>query len=206
MRVGKKIGLVVVVGILAATGAYADQGTDLLAALESGQVWAQFWGAGPTAVQGMVGRSPYGPRGLTVAPGTQFWGQRRGVQGMTTFGSVPIDLSQRRFAYVRIPAACTNIGLRTPTPADVMIAAACPDTRMARLTQVIAKRKPPHPAVQLAVWAVANNPSRGMIDRYLHETITGQQPSAVAERDKLVITAENLLREAGLKPGEFRMF
>ena len=77
---------------------------------------------------------------------------------------------------------------------------------MARLTQVIAKRKPPQPAAQLAVWAVANNPAPGQIDRYLHEVVNSGQPDAVKKRKELITTAENLLREAGLAPAKFRMF
>ncbi len=205
---GKKIGLIVVVGMLAGLGGvYGEEGTaDLLVSLERGEVWAQFRGAGDAAIEGVVGRSPYGPRSLNISPGTQFWGQRPGIQGMTTLGSVNIDLSQRRLASVRIPAACTNIGLRTPTPADIMVPAACPDRRMARLTQVIASRRPPHPAAQLAVWAVANNPAPWQIHRYLHEVVSPEQPDAEAKRQKLLSTAENLLREAGLRSGQFRMF
>ena len=207
MRVGRKIGLVASIGVLMTLATTCPaQAVDLLAALESGQVWAQFWGAGPTAVQGTVGRSPYGPQSVTVSPGTQFWGQRQGVQGMSTWGSVPIDLSEQRIAHVRIPAACTNIGLRTPTPADRMVPARCPDMRMARLATVIGKRKPSHPAAQLAVWAVANNPPRGAIDQYLHDTVSAQQPGATMKREKLVSTAVSLLREAGLSPSQFRMF
>ncbi len=208
MRARTKTALIVVVlVVLGSGGVWAEQGpVDLLVALESGQVWAQFRGAGPTALQGTVGRSPYGPANLSVTPGTQFQSQRPGVQGMTTFGSLNIDLSQRRIASIRIPAACTNIGLRTPTPADMMIPTACPNRRMARLTRVIARRKPPHPAAQLAVWAVANNPGRWQIEGYLREAANPNGPGAVSKRDKLITTAESLLREAGLRPSTFRMF
>lgn len=208
MRAGQKIGVLVAVAMLVGLGAgHGEQSSvDLLAALESGQVWAQFWGAGPTAVQGVVGRSAYGPQSLTVSPGTQFWSQRGGVQGMTSMWGRRIDLSGQRLAHVRIPAACTNIGLRTPTPGDKMVIASCPDRRMVRLAMVMDRRKPPHAAAQLAVWAVANNPPRGAIERYLHATVGAQQSGATMKREKLVATAVSLLREAGLQPREFQMF
>jgi len=208
MGIGKKMGVIVVVGIVVGIGgAYGEEtAADLPARLERGEVWAQGWGAGDAAVEGMIGRSAYGPRSVSIAPGTQFWSQRQGVQGMTTIGSLHIDLSRQWAAKVHIPAACTNIGLRTPTAVDRMVIASCPDRRMARLTQVIASRRPPQPAAQLAVWAVANNPAPAQIDRYLHEVVNSGQPEAVNKRQGLMITAASLLREAGLAPDEFRMF
>ncbi len=203
-----KLSAIVVVVLLLGWGtAYGQEGAvDLLAALDRGQIWAQFRGAGPDAVQGMVGRTTYGPSNVSIGPGTQFWGQRGGVQGMTTLGAVNIDLSGQRMARVRIPVACTNIGLRTPTPTDVMVAAPCPDQRMRRLAGVIARRQPPHPAAQLAVWAVANNPPEWQIDRYLREVVGPGQPAVARKREELVVSAEKLLRAAGLSPIEFRMF
>ena len=114
MEVGKKLGLIVIVAMLAGLGGVYGEASaaDLLVSLERGEVWAQFRGAGESAIQGVVGRSAYGPGSLTISPGTQFWGQRPGVQGMTTLGAVHIDLSQQRLASVRIPAACTRYWYR----------------------------------------------------------------------------------------------
>ena len=209
MRAGEKMGLLVLVAMLAGLGAaHAQQApVDLLTALQSGQLWAQFWGAGPTAVQGVVGRSTFGPESATISPGTQLWGQYPGMQGMSTLGSVQIDLSGQRLARVHIPVACTNLGLRTPTPGDRMVLAACPDRRMARLAAVIGKRRPSHPAAQLAVWAVANDPPREATDRYLYQTLQqAPPPEALADMDLLVSAAANVLKEAGLQPAAFRMF
>lgn len=207
MRARCMIGLVLGVLMLAGLAAHAEQDSvDLLAAVESGQVWARFWGAGPSAVQGVVERSAYGPSSVTVSPGTQFWAQYRGTQGMTTLGSVRIDLSDRRVAQVQIPTACTNLGLRTPAPVDTMILASCPNRAMARLAAAIDRLGPPHPAAQLAVWAVANDPPRVALAPFLHEVIGPPRPEAASELDRLLSAAAMLLEEAGLEPAAFRMF
>ena len=208
MRRREKMGLLVLVAMLASLGAaYAEaDAVELVAGLESGELWAQFWGAGPTAVQGIVGRSAFGPGSATISPGTQFWGQYPGMQGMTTLRGQHIDLSGQRLAHVRIPVACTNLGLRTPTPGDTMVIAACPDRRMARLAAVIETRKPPQPAAQLAVWAIANDPPREVVGRYLYQTVNAPPPEALVEMELLAGTTANLLKEAGLQPSAFRMF
>lgn len=179
---------------------------DLLSALQAGQVWAEFRGAGDTAVTGVVGRNGPGPQQLIVPSGTQFLAQRPGVQGMSVIGSVPIDLGEQHIASVYIPTACTNIGLATPTTDDIMFAAACPDERLARLAVVLDKAGAPHPATQLAVWAVANNPQPWLIQMYLRQVCPGESPDAAQARGQLLMTAAELLAEAGLDPSQFAMF
>ena len=62
------------------------------------------------------------------------------------------------------------------------------------------------PVAQLATWAVANNPPRAGIERYLNEVVAGVQAPPQLEKSRLLRQAADLLRTAKLKPGEFRMF
>jgi len=62
------------------------------------------------------------------------------------------------------------------------------------------------PVAQLATWAVANNPPRAGIERYLNEVVAGVQAPPQWEKSRLLRQAADLLRAAKLNPGEFRMF
>lgn len=180
---------------------------DLLVAMERGQVDAVFYGNGDESVRGRIRRTPFGPEQLYVAPGTQFWAQQPGLQGMTTLGWVPIDLSARAVAYVEIPTACTNYDLPAPTSYHRMVPTCCPDVRMAALSEYIGRARPPRETAQIAVWAVANNPSWDEIAGYVEARA---QAAGAGQAEAVVATyrarAAELLRAVGFRTSEFRMF
>ena len=192
--------------VLAATD--APQAVGLLSALDSGQLRAEFHGAGDRMVTGVIARAEDGPQQAVIAPGTQFWAQRGGVQGQTNLGSVPIDLRDRLVAIVSFPTCCTNLLLPAPTPEDVMIPVVCPDSRLAALLGKPAIAQAPHMAVQAAVWAIAND-ARARDVRWvlLHQKEAG---ATLAQRsqwaDAMVAQAGDLLRSIGLEPASFRLF
>ncbi len=182
---------------------------DLLQALDEGTIWAEFYGTGDLGVDATIGRNPGGPKFVAIAPGTQFWAQRGGRQGQSTLGWVPVDLSKNAVVHLRIPTACTNISRRAPTPEDEMFPEACPDDRMARLCAVVIPEHDEINVAQLAVWAVANNPSRRALQRQeqymVDEQITDPE-ARTAAFEKLLSSAAELLERADLKPSKFRMF
>jgi len=182
---------------------------ELLEALDTGGIWAEFYGTGELGVDATIGRNPGGPSFVAIAPGTQFWAQAGGRQGQSTLGWVPVDLSTNAVAHLRIPTACTNINRRAPTPDDEMFATACPDDRMARLCAGVVTEQDHIDVVQLAVWAVANNPSRRTLQRHeadmVDEEITNPQAREAAF-EKLLASTAKLLQRADLDPGAFRMF
>lgn len=204
----RKAALMAGLVLLAGTGALArETPVNLLDALESGQVEAVFYGNGDESVRGRIRRTPYGPETLYVAPGTQFWAQQPGLQGMTTLGWVPIDLSRRAIAYVEIPTACTNYDRPAPTPYHRMIPTRCPDVRMAALSEYVGQARPPREVAQLAVWAVANDPSWEEIADHVRARVAGVPPeeqAAIIEAYRA--EAARLLSAVGLWPGQFRMF
>ena len=177
---------------------------DLLEGLEEGQIWAQFWGGGDTGVNGVVSRGEGGPRGVRVSPGTQFWAQTGGRQGQTTLGSVNIDLSGQRYAQVWIPTACTNINRKAPTEKDIMYAYPCPDKDMERLSRSLTLHKPAQPIIQIAVWAVANDPPARQLGGYLRRQVRLLE-GALTTQD-IMTGAARLLEAAGLDPAGYRMF
>ncbi|HJN17712.1 MAG TPA: hypothetical protein QGH10_19595, partial [Armatimonadota bacterium] len=180
------IGLTVLlaVGLLASQAPAQLGGMDLVQALELGLVDAEFRGNGGQSVIGEIWGTPGGPRTLTIAPGTQFWaqlggigGNQRGgiggnnrgggVQGMGALGGGTINLGQNLQARVEIATACTNIGMREPGRRDVMVATRCPDDRVAKVAALATGPDVSHPVYQLAVWAIANDPPREMVDKYV---------------------------------------
>ncbi len=194
-----------VVALAALSLSHAEQ-VDLRQALQQGEVWVQFRGWGQGAVRGTIGRSAYGPQQLSIGPGTQFRAQRRGVQGMMTLGETPVDLRGRSIAQVIVPAVCTNLGWRTPTAADVLLPVKRPNNRLVGVAVAASQRRVPVPAVQIAVWAVANNPPRADIECYLNEVVAGVPAPPQLEKSRLLREAAELLRAAQLKPEEFRVF
>lgn len=177
---------------------------ELIEGLQSGQIWAQFWGAGDTGVSGVVGRAEGGPGGVTVAPGTQFWAQASGRQGQTSLGSSRIDLGSSAYAQIWIPTACTNIGRPAPTAEDIMVPSPCPSRDMARLSRSLVLEGIHRPMVQVAVWAVANDPPARALRRYLAEQVKLAEGSLTA--DDIMYGAADLLRISGLDPAAYRMF
>lgn len=205
MTLCRRVCAMVVIVLTALSLSYAEQ-VDLLQALQRGEVWVQFRGWGQGAVRGTIGRSAYGPQQLSIGPGTQFQAQRRGVQGMMTLGQTRVDLRGQSLAQVTIPAVCTNLGWRTPTAADIMVPARHPNTRLASVAVAASRRRVAPPVAQLAVWAVANNPQRADIERYLNEVVAAVQAPPQLEKSRLLRQAAELLCAAKLNPGEFHMF
>lgn len=177
---------------------------DLLEGLETGAIWAQFWGGGETGVNGIIGRDVRGPREVTIAPGTQFWAQTPGRQGMTTLGGGGVGLGGRQFMQVWIPTACTNINLRAPTEDDIMFPSPSPNPDMTRLTRSLALDMPPQPIVQVAVWAIANDPPPSRLLGYLRREARASQGALTV--DGIMHGAAQLLERAGLDPAAYRMF
>jgi len=205
MTLCRRVCAVVVIALTALSLGYAEE-VDLRQALQRGEVWAQFRGWGQDAVRGTIGRSAYGPQELSIGPGTQFQAQRGGVQGMMTLGQTRVDLRGRAIAQVIIPAVCTNLGWRTPTAADVLIPVKHPNTRLASVAAAARRGRVAASVAQLATWAVANNPPRADLERYLNEVVAGVQAPPQLEKSRLLQQAADLLRAAKLKPAEFRMF
>jgi len=198
--------LALVAPVLAATD--APPPVELLAALDSGQLSAEFHGAGDRMVTGTISRAEDGPQQAVIAPGTQFWAQLGGRQGQTNLGAVPIDLRDRMVATVSFPTCCTNLLLRAPTPQDIMIPVVCPDARLAALLGKAGITQVPHMAVQAAVWAIAND-ARAYDVRWvlLHEKAAGATHVQRSQwADAMVAQAGELLRSIGLEPANFRLF
>jgi hypothetical protein len=182
---------------------------DLIDALEDEAIWAEFRGTGDMGVDAVIGRNPGGPSHVVVSPGTQFWAQAGGRQGMSTVGSVPIDLTENAVVRLTIPTACTNISRLAPEPRHVMYATRCPDERMRILCSRVNREKDDPGAVQLAVWAIANNPSLRTVSRHwdsiIAEDIAEGDPFE-AEQERLLDEAWDLLERANMDPADFRMF
>jgi hypothetical protein len=183
--------------------------TDLLQALQEGTISAEFRGTGDLGVDAVIGRNPGGPGFVTISPGTQFWAQTPRRQGMTTLGWVPVDLSSQSVVQLRIPTACTNINLRAPDAEDEMFPAPPPDLRLATLAGLVQPDEDNIHAVQLAVWAVANNAPRHAVLRqveYMLDTDFVDDDARQAAFDALVPTAAALLHRASLEPTAYRLF
>jgi len=180
---------------------------NLLDALGSGDIDATFYGNGDESVKGRIRRSAFGPEKIVVEPGTQFWAQREGLQGMTTLGWVPVDLTRSNIAYVVIPTACTNYNLAAPTPLDRMNPVCCPEPRMAALAEQVGRAHPPQEVAQIAVWAIANNPQWNEIAGLVEAKVQADSPEERTEAAEAYrVQAVQLLRAAGVNPTRFRMF
>ncbi|MCD6361250.1 MAG: hypothetical protein J7M38_10330 [Armatimonadetes bacterium] len=206
----KKIATCLIAGLLAMSVydiAAAAEPMDLIAAIQQGKIQAEFYGNGDQSVRGRIRTRPFGPDEVYVQPGTQFWAQQEGLQGMTTVGWVPIDLRNRRFVFVDIPTACTNYNLPAPTRWTRMIPHPCPSPAMAALTETAGTLKPRQAVIQLAVWAIANNPSWEKIVGLAEARAEGDTDEERAA-DALVMRrqAAELLAAAGVAPEQFRMF
>ncbi len=200
-------GGLIVLAALPATAERRPEPMELLDALGTGRVDAVFYGNGDQSVRGRIRRSAFGPEQLYVAPGTQFWAQREGLQGMTTLGWVPIDLARGNIAYVDIPAACTNYARPAPTPYDRMNVVCCPEPRMAALAEYVGRVRPPQPVAQIAVWAVANNPEwseiAGLVEAKAADQTEEERAATVAMWRQ---QAAALMQTAGLNVASYRMF
>jgi hypothetical protein len=176
---------------------------ELLDGLARGLIRATFQGAGDTGVVGTIERDEGGPGSVTIAPGTQFWAQTAGRQGQAAVGTTRASLSQP-FAQVWVPTACTNIGRPAPTERDVMIAYACPDADMERLCRSVVLASEPRASIQVAVWAIANDPPYGQLRGYLAEQ--SELSGGALTPEGIMEGAARLLQRAGRDPADFRMF
>ncbi len=206
MRTGLRMFVCLTVGALALGLAVAEP-MDMLAALAQGKIEATFYGNGDESVRGRIRTSTFGPDEITVAPGTQFWAQQEGLQGMTTLGWVPIDLRGRPFVIVEIPTACTNYDLPAPSRWDKMIPYCCPSPKMAALTSAIGRVQPSRPVVQLAVWAVANNPTWQQVLGYAEGKATSDnEEEQAAQVLSFRQQTAQLLTNSGIDLSDLRMF
>jgi hypothetical protein len=222
--------------VLLASAAGAQLGSmDLLTAMELGLARAEFRGNGDSSVVGRIWSAPDGPTEVTLAPGTQFWAQLGGGlglgqpggglglgqpggglgqlgggrQGMGLLGQTKIDLGGDRYAQAVLPTACTDIGLPAPTRRDVMVAVRCPDPRVARITSLYGQPDVHPAAVQVAVWAVANDPPARPIDQYLQKAVKlalKTDPASTLTAEGLLQQAAELLRRADVDPELFSVF
>jgi hypothetical protein len=176
---------------------------ELLDGLERGLVRAAFWGAGDTGVMGAIERDEGGPSSVTIAPGTQFWAQTAGRQGQASVGTTRASLTGA-FAQVWVPTACTNLGRPAPTARDVMVPSPCPNADMERLCRTVVLGSEPRAAIQVAVWAVANDPPYWKLRGYLAEQSDLSDGALTPEG--IMDGAARLLQRAGRDPGDFRMF
>jgi len=229
--------VLVCLGLLAPTVGAQLGGMDLITALELGLVKAEFRGNGDSSVVGRIWGTPNGPTELTLEPGTQFWAQLGaggggfgrggglgqptggafgqlgggggGRQGMGALGQNPINLGGDRFVDVRIPTACTNIGLPAPTRNDVMVAVRCPDPRIARVASLYGQPDVHPAAVQVAVWAITDNPPAKPISQFLQRAARQLQKAdatTALSADGLLQQAADLLRRADVDPSLFTVF
>jgi hypothetical protein len=201
------LGALAVLMAMPAAAELEPEPIDLLDALGTGRIDATFYGNGDESVKGRIRRTPFGPEKIFIAPGTQFWAQREGLQGMTTLGWVPIDLSRSHVDYVTIPTACTNWGLPAPTRHDRMNPVCCPEPRMAALSEQVGRMHPPQPVAQIAVWVIANNPTWEQIEGLVLADAKAETPeerAAIAETWRQ--QAGHLMHEAGINPRKYRVF
>lgn len=183
------------------------QSMELLDALASGRVSAEFYGNGDESVRGRIMRGSAGPQIVQIDPGTQFQPTAPGRQGMGTLGSVEVDLSRQRFAWVEIPTACTDYGLPAPTPMHRMIPGPPLNHQMVVVSDTVAHLRPAREVAQIAVWAVANDPGWHEIVEWAQERVGGedqQQRTMVAESYRR--QAAHVVAQAGIDPTSYRMF
>jgi len=227
--------LLTCVGLLASMAGAQLGSMDLLTAMELGLARAEFRGNGDSSVVGRIWSAPDGPSEVTLAPGTQFWAQLggglgfgqpgggRGLgqpgggfnqlgggrQGMGLLGDNRIGLGGDRYAEVVLPTACTNIGLPAPTRRDVMVAVRCPDPRVARVASLYGQPGVYPAAVQVAVWAVANDPPAKPVNQYVQKAVRlalKADPASTLTADAILQQAAELLRRADVDPGLFTVF
>jgi len=172
------------------------------------QFWAQL-GAGGGGAFGRGGGLGQLGGGLGQLGGGGFGQLGGGRQGMGALGQNPVGLGGGRFADVRIPTACTNIGLPAPTRNDVMVAVRCPDPRIARVASLYGQPGVQPAAVQVAVWAITDNPPVKPISQFLQRAARQAQKADAATAvtpEALLQQAADLLRRADVEPGLFTVF
>ncbi len=179
---------------------------DLFSGIKSGVLQAEFRGAGDNLVTGTIRSSNPQLSQMYIPGGTQFQGQQPGRQGMNSVQPQRYGLNSSGETKITIRTACTDIGLPAPTVADVMVPMPCPDQRIARLASVVEARSAAPEAVQIAVWAIANNPPPAALRPYLERSAPGVPAIAEPKRRELMNTVASLLRDAGVDPAGIAMF
>jgi len=160
-------------------------------------------GQGSSGQLGGFGQSGSGQRGQGGL------GQLGGRQGMGALGQPSIGLSRAGYAQFVVPTACTNLGLPSPTRRDIMVPIACPDPRIAGIAALHGQLGVEPTAVQIAVWALANDPPRGAVDTYLEKAAKAARadhPDVTVTAASLLASAAALLQRVGLSPQGFRLF
>ncbi|MFW5868573.1 MAG: hypothetical protein ACOCX2_12190, partial [Armatimonadota bacterium] len=106
-----------------------------------------------------------------------------------------------------IPTACTNYDLPAPTSRDRMNPVCCPEPRMAALAEQVGRAHPPQTVAQIAVWAIANNPPWDEIAGLVEADVEAETPEELTETAEAYrLQAADLVRSAGVNPGNYRMF
>lgn len=180
---------------------------ELLEAMATGRIQAEFYGNGDQSVRGRISRGSAGPQIVQFDAGTQFQPTTPGRQGMGTLGSIEVDLSRQRIAWVEIPTACTDYDLPAPTRMDRMIPGPPLNREMVEVSDTIAYLRPDRPVAQIAVWAVANDPGWAEIVEWALERSGSddtEQAAAIAERYRQ--QAAYVIWEAGINPARYQMF
>jgi len=158
--------------------------------------------------QGGLGGGGFGQGGLGGG-GFGRGGGGGGRQGMGGLGLLNLDLGGDRYAQVTIPTACTNLGVPSPTRRDVMIPAHCPDPRVASIAALHGELGIRPAAIQLAIWAIADDPPSTAVTGYLQRAVRAEKkadPESPVTPESLIAAAAGLLRKVGVTPQEFRLF
>lgn len=165
----------------------------------TGDAWAQYGGVG--AYGGAYGGSEGGrrPRFGQGAGG----GGRQGMMGST---STTTRLGLANTARVTIPTLCMDLGRPAPTPRDALVLLPPTHPTLIRFAQVLDTQHPAHPAAQVALWALTDDPPVAAAQRYLLDIIPGVAPAQAQQRQELMSLAKDLLYAAGLQPTAFSMF
>ncbi len=207
--------------LLVAASAHAAA-ISIFEGLASGKVWAEFRGNGDSSVLAIIGKNdpsitevtiPAGSRFQVaqLAPGgfggfggrgglRQFGGGRQGMFGARTTTGM---LAFAPAVTLTIPAVCGNWNLPAPTRRDILVILP-PSGPEAALVAAAQRTRASHPALQIAMWAVANNAPARAAAEYLADLIPG--PQFESQRLEILRSAAALLRTLGLNPHSFRIF
>jgi hypothetical protein len=199
-------------------------------------VRAEFRGNGEESVVGRIWAAPGGPQEITIAPGTQFWAQLAGPggggfgqigggrgggglrgggigqigggrQGMGALGQNTVPFGGDRYAEVRLPTACTDLGLPAPTRRDIMVPAPCPDVRVAAVAALYGQPGVHPAAVQVAIWALTDDPSRAALSPYLTRVVKSEGKVGLPIGPEAVLAAAaEVLGKAGIGTQAFAAF
>ncbi len=167
----------------------------------TGGAWAQYGGPGAYGGGGAYGGSEGGrrPRFGQGAGG----GGRQGMFGST---STTTRLGLANAVRVTIPALCMDLGKPAPTHYDALVLLPPLNPTLIRFAQVLDTQHPAHPAAQVALWALTDDPPIAGAQRYLLDIIPGTGTALAQQRQELMAAARDVLSAAGLQPTAFSMF